>query len=493
MTKSNTPERAAERDEHLFGNDSAILTFGVISLGSYWAWIFATFSSLALNPLSNEGIVRYCLLLVIFAGTSAAAMLVVSLVPEKAESFFKGLRGFVILSVTSCLNGIPALLHSLGCAMPFGVIVALWAVSGLASSLVLLKTIRFLVWLKRAKISRCISLSFLVAAVLYAIPQLFAPTMMVAGVMTLPVLACAFTYAAGRKMDATSPHHVQERPEARTHAEALKARFSELRNFMPLTLIYTVSFGVVSYAVLYLACVDHMVFIIVLSILFSAAFLAACTFFFKMRIDADRFRRVLLVLVAVALLPFPYLGTTLRIVFLSVAVFGFTCFDAIGWGDLADEVRDRRLGLFRYTSTATFVNFVGIFLGWAMGYALFVALGPDGFDTGFGVVSVALVMMMILYLTLTSSGEETEAGVAKSTQFQDAWKDKCHEISQAHKLTKQEERIFMMLARGRSYGYIADELYISTHTVKTHIYHIYRKVDIHSQQELIDMVEEDFQ
>lgn len=156
-------------------------------------------------------------------------------------------------------------------------------------------------------------------------------------------------------------------------------------------------------------------------------------------------------------------------------------------------MRDRRLGLFRYTSSATFVNFVGIFLGWAIGYGLFVILGHDGFGAGFGIVSVVLVMAMVVYLTLTGRGEESEAGVAKSTQFQDAWKDKCHDISEQHKLTKQEERIFTMLARGRSYGYIADELYISTHTVKTHIYHIYRKVDIHSQQELIDMVEEDFQ
>lgn len=492
MTKGNTQER----DDHLFGNDSTILAFGIISLGSYWAWIFATFSSVALNPFGDEGIVRYCLLLVIFAGTSALTTLAVSLVPERTEAFFKGRRGFVLLTLTSCLNGIPALAAAFGVAMTFPAVALLWAVSGLASSLVLMKTIRFLVWLKRAKISRCISLSFLVAAALYAVPQLLAPALMVAGVMVLPALACIFTYAAGRRMDASgdaSTQSAQGGAEPRTHADSLKARFSELRNFIPLTLIYTVSFGVVSYAVLYLACVDHMIFVIVLSILFSAAFLAACTFFLKMRIDADKFRRVLLMLAAVAMLPFPYVDTTLRVVFLSFAVFGFTCFDAIGWGDLADEVRDRRLGLFRYTSTATFVNFLGIFLGWAIGYALFALLGPEHFDTGFGVVSVVLVMMIILYMTITGGGEESESGVAKSTQFQDAWKDKCHDISEQHKLTKQEERIFMMLARGRSYGYIADELYISTHTVKTHIYHIYRKVDIHSQQELIDLVEEDFQ
>lgn len=485
MTNGNT----LRTEDRLFEPNNAILGFGIISLGCYWAWIFTTFSSVAINPFGNEGIVSYCLLLVIFAGTSAIAAFIVCLVPEQSESLFRGSRGFVILVLASCLDCLPALAHALGYDLPFGLIAPLWAISGLASSVMLLKTTRFLVWLKRAKISKCISLSFLLAAVLYAVPQFLLPTISVLGVMLLPFGACAATLAAGRMIDRSASAPAQGQKEASTHADSLQARFSELKGFAPLTLIYTVSFGTVSYAVLYLASVSHLIFVIVLSILCSAMFLAICTFVFKMRIDAEKVQRVLLMLVAVALLPFPYADPTLRVVFLSFAVFGFTCFDAIGWGDLADEVRDRGLGLFRYTSTATFVNFSGIFIGWGIGYALFAVLGADRFDTGFGIISTALVMMLVLYLTLTGNGDGAEPGAPKATQFQDAWKDRCHELAGEHRLTKQEERIFTMLARGRSYGYIADELFISTHTVKTHIYHIYRKVDIHSQQELIDLVE----
>lgn len=47
----------------------------------------------------------------------------------------------------------------------------------------------------------------------------------------------------------------------------------------------------------------------------------------------------------------------------------------------------------------------------------------------------------------------------------------------------------MLLARGRNTEIIHQELVISTHTVKTHTYRIYRKLNISSQQELIGLVE----
>ena len=46
-----------------------------------------------------------------------------------------------------------------------------------------------------------------------------------------------------------------------------------------------------------------------------------------------------------------------------------------------------------------------------------------------------------------------------------------------------------MLARGHNGYHIRDELALSYNTVKTHVKRIYRKLDVHSQQELIDLVE----
>ena len=48
-------------------------------------------------------------------------------------------------------------------------------------------------------------------------------------------------------------------------------------------------------------------------------------------------------------------------------------------------------------------------------------------------------------------------------------------------LTPRETEILQMLAGGYSNARIADELFISTHTVKTHLYNIYKKIEVPSR------------
>ena len=47
----------------------------------------------------------------------------------------------------------------------------------------------------------------------------------------------------------------------------------------------------------------------------------------------------------------------------------------------------------------------------------------------------------------------------------------------------------MLLAYGRTLAIIARDLHIAQGTARTHIENIYRKLDVHKQQELIDLVE----
>lgn len=49
--------------------------------------------------------------------------------------------------------------------------------------------------------------------------------------------------------------------------------------------------------------------------------------------------------------------------------------------------------------------------------------------------------------------------------------------------------IMRMLIRNYSYASIAEVFVISENTVRTHVKHIYAKLDIHKRQELIDMVD----
>jgi DNA-binding CsgD family transcriptional regulator len=55
-------------------------------------------------------------------------------------------------------------------------------------------------------------------------------------------------------------------------------------------------------------------------------------------------------------------------------------------------------------------------------------------------------------------------------------------------LTKRENEIVMKMCRGLKYEDIAKELFVSLSTVKKHTYHIYRKLGISNNRELMRLV-----
>lgn len=66
-------------------------------------------------------------------------------------------------------------------------------------------------------------------------------------------------------------------------------------------------------------------------------------------------------------------------------------------------------------------------------------------------------------------------------------------IAQRYLLSQRQKEVLHLLARGRNAPYIQEKLCITLSTAKSHIYNIYRKLDIHSQQELLAMVEEEME
>lgn len=64
----------------------------------------------------------------------------------------------------------------------------------------------------------------------------------------------------------------------------------------------------------------------------------------------------------------------------------------------------------------------------------------------------------------------------------------CCELAADYGLTPREAEILALMALGRSAKYISEELLVSYNTTRTHVRHIYEKLNIHSKQELIDLV-----
>ena len=66
--------------------------------------------------------------------------------------------------------------------------------------------------------------------------------------------------------------------------------------------------------------------------------------------------------------------------------------------------------------------------------------------------------------------------------------DRCSEVASEHGLTMREEEILLLLAQHKTVSDIEHELFIANGTAKAHVRHIYQKLDIHSRQELFDML-----
>lgn len=65
---------------------------------------------------------------------------------------------------------------------------------------------------------------------------------------------------------------------------------------------------------------------------------------------------------------------------------------------------------------------------------------------------------------------------------------RCQNLAVERKLSPRETEIFILLAQGRTRTLIQEELVLAENTVKTHIAHIYAKLDVGNRQEMMDLI-----
>lgn len=84
----------------------------------------------------------------------------------------------------------------------------------------------------------------------------------------------------------------------------------------------------------------------------------------------------------------------------------------------------------------------------------------------------------------SASGEPTSSA---ATSAASAEASRLDSFTQALGLTPREAEVCRYLVQGRSLPFIAEQLYVTAGTVKTHAIHIYRKAGVTSKQELISL------
>lgn len=109
-----------------------------------------------------------------------------------------------------------------------------------------------------------------------------------------------------------------------------------------------------------------------------------------------------------------------------------------------------------------------------------------------GVAIAALLIVSSLWFMSDTSLNRFFWGKSKSSTDSTLYnfEENAQKVAQLYSLTQREEEILQLYASGRSSTYIAESLFVSTNTIRSHITRIYSKCDVHSRQELITLIEQ---
>ena len=169
---------------------------------------------------------------------------------------------------------------------------------------------------------------------------------------------------------------------------------------------------------------------------------------------------------------------------LGFAIFYF--FMVVYWGDLARRmnrpvVRTYAFGYLVFQAS----QIPGHFMGEALTPSTEQTLSPLVFLS----IVLALFVTVLLVFNDPRSALHQWLAAGEPTENGDEIPNACAELASQYALTPREHEVLGLLARGRTAAYVGHSLGISQGTAKTHIRSIYHKMDIHTQQDLMDLIE----
>ena len=236
------------------------------------------------------------------------------------------------------------------------------------------------------------------------------------------------------------------------------------------------------------------------TLLVCGAFFALITLVGKLvkdNLSMNVIHRPVMVLMAPALLMLPFVLNPDRGLACIFAFTGMLLFLSILWTITADIVN--MVGLdFARSFTFNFAYAVtALMAGLFLGLLLAEEFGLDSPIIIVCLVADAVLLMITAILSMEDQElvqealavTKVEAVSATAAEHSMTLEEACVALGEKLELSPREIEVFTMLAQGRDPARIQDALFISYNTVRNHIRNIYRKLDVHSRQELLDLVE----
>jgi DNA-binding CsgD family transcriptional regulator len=521
----------------------------IILLSLYWAWMFLFHWTDALVISVPDGRESVLLMKLSGLGGASLALLAVLIVHWQRPGTGVLANSRILPLLTMPAAPVAALIAIFGLPISGAALYACWFVSGVGSVFVLIRIGQILPKFNTEAATTLIFISLFLAALLDCVLLVSPALAEVLTMLVIPFISIAVFWrvgsilggnrqdAVGSAAQANSPHTVDfARPAVSTPQANLtrSVRVSQSdASIQPAHVPQPVLSGLLRailngshlqmFAYSMLFGISQCVGVILKpagggagSYLWSAFLLAglaimAYTMWLNRYARLLSFQMIILAFSFCALMPLMQLEatSTLRYILCMLICFGFTTYDLIELWRLSRTAALKNITSLRFFAAGRLANALGIFCGVAIAGLAHRIADTTAQTAMLSFVTVLLIIVLCVTALLMArwqdasvlgddialeyevAADSDEGGdSAISIKSKRAWQAACDEVAGASGLSPREAEVFRLMVRGRDANYICEVLFVSHHTIKSHIYHIYQKIDIHSQQQLITMVEE---
>jgi DNA-binding CsgD family transcriptional regulator len=180
---------------------------------------------------------------------------------------------------------------------------------------------------------------------------------------------------------------------------------------------------------------------------------------------------------------------------------GYEFFDILVWILFTETARRKGENPLRIFGLGVAFMFIGMALGYFIGDVLnsYIASGSIQITVVAMLCILSLVVLAFLVipegtidqlLDTVRSDKKSEVGLrTQASSLDSKLEANCTLVASAYGLTPRESEVLLLLAYGRTLSIIARDLFVAKGTARSHMESIYRKLGVHKQQELIDLVE----
>lgn len=387
------------------------------------------------------------------------------------------------------LQPVCILLMACGVAIPWAVTGVVNLLTGVGGAFVTVSWLHVASGLRVSNYGRLVGVSIVGGGIIFALTGLLPE-------MAQPVvcLICAFAtvflmaFVSVRCVGSSDAIDESEVPKWE-HTKEIAPSFVAFSIVFAMTFVFLFNYGLTD------------VYFGLASVIVGAGVIAIVSVVADEHFDITILQRILLVIAVFSCLVIPFAPMFAKLVCSCLITASWAALMTANYSLVIRKCLNRNQVVFWGVPIRLVPTAMGFAIGWCLS-TITTFFQSDGGNELFTVTRLAMVFILVLVVTAfpsesrhhdeDSSVEDEPAPqvISSSLSESELFDRRCDEVARLYQLSPRETDILRFLAKGRNAAYIQNKLTISPHTVKSHIYSIYRKTDIHSQQSLMDFVEE---